>query len=1444
MLARIKHYNTAFFALCKKLLPKGRQKFFVLPVVAVFAVIGVLGVATPAHAIFTEILNAIMVAFSWIMFILARLFIGITIFALKFFIEVASYNNFIDTPTVKIGWFLVRDVANMFFVVLLLVIAFGTILGVEQYEWKKTMVKLVLAAVFINFSNMIAQLMIDAAHVFTITFVNAISATAGGNIIQLFNIDAVYKITGADKLAVGGDLKIEAFAASVASFLLALIMMVTMGAFAIVMAARMVILWVLIILSPLAYIFQVIPQTQKYAQEWWSEFTNHVIVAPVMVFFLWLAFATLNSSVPQLDFTSAGAEATSVINSGAQVVDAQKKLSISEATSWENLASFLIATVFLVVGLKVVRNLGVVAGGLTSSATGFAKKVATIATGYALGRAAYEKGSSLTGKALKGAAYHAPLIGGKKWEQKAKIIGNAMKGWYYGKGYELTPEGERIRQRATEKNKELADIEKKIAKTDNKEEKEKLKSERDEILDDLGTMERAIEKETTATKNPFGYFARQGLKLEKQLAKTEKQAEYRKKILWKRTGSEAGGKISVLGIPVRIGMGTKGFGVGKFRFFGERAEYDKEYEKLVYGEGGAAKDRVERGWYRGEDMRSEGKDEEFEGMGVLQALERARQKYDVNTNKIGYQLRKGSVMDQLMGHKVAASVYESRKSTLEAEAKQAVILGKKKTSTVGTGYQAYLEAQSDAKMRKDRLDSLESGLLEDQMSSIIQEDIILDQASGDVASGKFEDEAKQAEIKELEDAAKKKQSEIVDRVNKEQAQKKEVADIQAEIDKAKEEGNEEDIPEWEEMLAQAKAERDETIKSNTAALDGLRKDLKDFRVKLQKAQGSLAQDATSLRNGGIAGEQVAEDVIQKLTKKLSRTQETQERKKLSDEVKKWEAIKKSIQGGAGRAWQYAAQKGKAAESSRLYRYKHQYLLDEAEQRTVWDGRGIGTPNTALLELIEEFEKSFSQMSYDSFMSNAGNMFATMADKVANGQVTDQDRAAMAGLFKRGFNQSWMDDVIIAVMENDEARANIGSVLGWTNTDFSPDKIRDVEMLFASGGDVAFAKNNVVVSEMVDAGVNDQQLRNKFKEVYEKDMTVADVYEGMQGGWKEGMQGELQAAVNRHLQSIGRTFTEEQNDIFKDLTSAMGESMEKRAKVMNSYLETIRTNQATMQFMGNLRDQAIEKGHGENAGWALSHDVGGGEQLYIPSGVRMARAHVYGDANKTDVRLRAKAHTHMVSNLSETNGQVVTKVRERDYALMRNGIVDPRSWGTTNGRYIKHMSGFSASDSLHEFKDKAGFLKIGSSQNVVNEWSQNQKKGQFKRMTDKMRAKNHPNFNAARVQEALTAREILRNVYLPQMKANMTDFLLTNAGASGANQIKAISEGSMQLSIPVLDEQTGEVKNERIDNVEKLIALMQSSNKFGSYSNEAGGLSFIPQNLSDADRQALLDQDQE
>ncbi|MBI4992751.1 MAG: hypothetical protein HZC26_01250, partial [Candidatus Magasanikbacteria bacterium] len=54
---------------------------------------------------------------------LGEFFIKMSIFFLRFFIALAQYNNYIDSPVVKLGWLMVRDVVNMFFVVIVLVIA-------------------------------------------------------------------------------------------------------------------------------------------------------------------------------------------------------------------------------------------------------------------------------------------------------------------------------------------------------------------------------------------------------------------------------------------------------------------------------------------------------------------------------------------------------------------------------------------------------------------------------------------------------------------------------------------------------------------------------------------------------------------------------------------------------------------------------------------------------------------------------------------------------------------------------------------------------------------------------------------------------------------------------------------------------------------------------------------------------------------------------------------------------------------------------------------------------------------------------------------------------------------------------------------------------------------------------------------------------------------------
>jgi len=66
----------------------------------------------------------------------------------------------------------------MSFILILLIIAFATILRQESYS-KKLLPKLLIMAVLINFSRTIFGLLIDFSQVIMLTFVNAFSAGGG-----------------------------------------------------------------------------------------------------------------------------------------------------------------------------------------------------------------------------------------------------------------------------------------------------------------------------------------------------------------------------------------------------------------------------------------------------------------------------------------------------------------------------------------------------------------------------------------------------------------------------------------------------------------------------------------------------------------------------------------------------------------------------------------------------------------------------------------------------------------------------------------------------------------------------------------------------------------------------------------------------------------------------------------------------------------------------------------------------------------------------------------------------------------------------------------------------------------------------------------------------------------------------------------------------------------
>ena len=361
---------------------------------------------------------------------IASLFVGILSFFVSLLINVASYNDFINMPGVVTGWTLVRDIANMFFVVILLVIAFGTILGYEQYHYKKLLPRFVGAAILINFSRLIVGVIIDAAQVIMMTFVNAIAQVGGGNFIQVFQLGNAWKVAQGSGETLADPL--SQVMTGIFVMILMFVAAVLIGMFALLLVLRMVTLWVLIVLSPLAALLYTVPagDFQKYYNEWWSKFKANVLMGPIVAFFLWLALTMAGDGTSlygQLKGGTSSETGTALSKSG---------ISGSLISTIENLSSFVIAAAIFAIAFKLASEMSSQAGmpgagAITKAAGGLIKGGVGELTGYKFaGRAlapAWKQVKEIGAKTAPGAGL------GKQLERGVLVAGAAAPGTAFGK---------------------------------------------------------------------------------------------------------------------------------------------------------------------------------------------------------------------------------------------------------------------------------------------------------------------------------------------------------------------------------------------------------------------------------------------------------------------------------------------------------------------------------------------------------------------------------------------------------------------------------------------------------------------------------------------------------------------------------------------------------------------------------------------------------------------------------------------------------------------------------------------------------------------------------------------------------------------------------------------------------------------------------------------------
>ena len=307
------------------------------------------------------IVNApILIAVGTIAVLITVLFGSLNTIIIGALVNLTKYNNFINEPSITAAWVVVRDLCNMFFILILLVIAFATILRLPNYEWKKLLPKLLIMAVLINFSKTICGLIIDFSQVIMMTFVNAWGGA--GNFVSMLNMAKFF----AGVTTKGFTSPDWSVLNVVAGMLIGIMFLVISGIVLLVALAvflmRVIMLWIYIVLSPLAFLAAAFPAGQKYATQWWTEFTKYIINGPVLAFFIWLALITSKQITDSESL---------VFNNPANT---DQCFSIIQGMCMNNFMPFILSIGMLLGGLMITHEIGGVGSGMAAKGLDWAKK--------------------------------------------------------------------------------------------------------------------------------------------------------------------------------------------------------------------------------------------------------------------------------------------------------------------------------------------------------------------------------------------------------------------------------------------------------------------------------------------------------------------------------------------------------------------------------------------------------------------------------------------------------------------------------------------------------------------------------------------------------------------------------------------------------------------------------------------------------------------------------------------------------------------------------------------------------------------------------------------------------------------------------------------------------------------------------------------------------------
>src|SRR3989338_5614254 len=287
------------------------------------------------------------------------------------------------SPLVTEGFKISLNIANLGFVLAIIVIAYTTIFRVAGYDTKALLQKLIIAALLINFSFAIAGVVIDFNNVFGNFFISAVS---GGNIstfgTNLANSLSVQRLTGITPGTAGVGWEIlkatasyfATFASVAATAIFSVVIVIVFFALAFMLLIRYLIITFLLIVMPIAWLSWVFPKMGHIWSEWWGTFFKWNFFFPAVSFFLYLGILT-SQKIGQL--VASGSANSAALGTADTFMGLQANTTIG-------FLNILVQVGILVGGLMMAQRLGIRGADGAMKAFGSAKNMIIGATGKAV----------------------------------------------------------------------------------------------------------------------------------------------------------------------------------------------------------------------------------------------------------------------------------------------------------------------------------------------------------------------------------------------------------------------------------------------------------------------------------------------------------------------------------------------------------------------------------------------------------------------------------------------------------------------------------------------------------------------------------------------------------------------------------------------------------------------------------------------------------------------------------------------------------------------------------------------------------------------------------------------------------------------------------------------------------------------------------------------------